>query len=664
MTKLGQSASALRSAVAAALTGAPRWVKQLLMLILDAGALIAAAASIPWLLGVPLSELMFIQDHQVFVAIFLPLGLALLWALQFYAMVIRTLDHSAVSRMVLAGIGLSALAMLIYLDRTGLAKAAALGVLTGGMAVGLAGLGRIAARMVLMPRGLGRGQGAPLLIYGAGRAGHQLASALAEDPQFQPVAFIDDDPALSNMRVGALRVHPAKELDALSRRYRTKKIAIAIPSLSRRRRREIMDRLVERAFEVLSIPAFADLMAGNLAVSDLRKVEVDELLGRDVVDLSRSRLHRWFEGRVVMVTGAGGSIGSEVARQLGQLAPARLILFEVSEVALYTIHQELLQSGLADGVEIVPVLGSITDRQRLEAVFAAQAPGGIDAVFHAAAYKHVPLVEANALAGIVNNALGTEALAEAAGRHRVGRFVLVSTDKAVRPTNVMGATKRLAELVVGAAQERHPGTVFSMVRFGNVLGSSGSVIPLFERQIMRGGPVTVTHPEIIRYFMTIPEASQLVITAGLQANGGEVFVLDMGAPVKILDLAKRMIRLSGATVRDAEHPDGDIEIRITGLRPGEKLYEELLIDNSVVATPDPKIFCARETALSDADLAPLLTRLSTAAATGETEAALAVLAEAVQGYRRSTEAGDLSAGQEISAETGGQVIQMPQGRGQ
>ncbi|MEM8699078.1 MAG: hypothetical protein AAGF44_07890, partial [Pseudomonadota bacterium] len=314
---------ALPAGVTRRLTAAPRWAKQAAMLVLDVVALVVAATLIPWLLGVPLSELIFIEDHQVFLAIFVPLGLALLWTLQFYAMVIRTLDHTAVSRMVLAGIGLSALAMMIYLDRTGLAKAVALGLLTGGLATGLAGLGRVAARLSLAPGSIRAGRGAPLLIYGAGRAGHQLASALAEDPQFRPVAFLDDDPALSNLRVGALRVYPARDLERLSARHRTKKIAIAIPSLGRRRRREIMDRLVGRDFEVLSIPGFADLMAGKLSVSDLRKVEIDDLLGRDVVDLSRSRLHRWFEGRVAMVTGAGGSIGSEVARQLAQLGLKR-----------------------------------------------------------------------------------------------------------------------------------------------------------------------------------------------------------------------------------------------------------------------------------------------------------------------------------------------------
>ena len=619
------------------LVGVPRWTKQLLLLGFDFCALIFAAFFVPWLLGVPIAELPFITDQQIFVAIFVPVGMVILWAFQFYSMVIRTLDQTAISRGIFAGLCLSVLAMAIYVDRTGLAKAAALGVVTGGIAMGLVGLSRSLARHVLN-RGANRAaRGAPLLIYGAGRAGHQLASALSNDAQFNPVAFLDDDPALQNMRVGALRVHAAKDLDQLSARYGTKKIALAIPSLSRKRRREIMDRLIARDFEVLSIPAFADLVAGKHAVSDLRKVEIDALLERDQVDLDASQRHRILAGQTVMVTGAGGSIGSEVARQLMRLKIARLILVELSEVALYTIHQEL--AALDTDIALIPVLGSVTDRERLEQVFAGHQIG---AVFHAAAYKHVPLVEANALAGLANNVLGTEELADLAGQHGVSRFVLVSTDKAVRPTNVMGATKRLAELVVGAAQERHPKTIYSMVRFGNVLGSSGSVIPLFERQIMRGGPVTVTHPEIIRYFMTIPEASQLVIMAGLQAAGGEVFVLDMGKPVKILDLARRMIELSGATIRDAENPEGDIEIQFTGLRPGEKLYEELLIDNSVIATPDPKIFCAREATIAAEQVAGWTGGLRAAIAAGNLAGSLEVLGQAVPGYAPSQDATDIA----------------------
>ena len=617
-------------------TQSPRWAKQIIMLGLDVFALTSAAFIVPWLLGQPLGDLVFVKDQQIFVAIFVPLGLVLLWWLGIYAMVLRSLDQSSMNRMVLAGVGLSALAALIFMDRTSVAKAVALGVMCGGLAIGLATIMRVASR-ALLDSSLGKAPGGePLLIYGAGRAGHQLATALLADSRFRPVAFIDDDPALQNLRVGALTVHLGRDLDALAQRYGTKRIALAIPSLGRRRRREIMDRLVDSDFDVLAIPAFSDLVAGTLSVSDLRKVEIGALLERDAVDLTRSRAHRWFEGRTVMVTGAGGSIGSEVARQMTQLGIARLILFDVSEVALYTIHQELI--GMDQDVALIPVLGSVTDRQRLEAVFQSER---IDAVFHAAAYKHVPLVESNALAGIRNNVLGTELLAELAGRAGVARFVLVSTDKAVRPTNVMGATKRLAEMVVGAAQDRHARTIYSMVRFGNVLGSSGSVIPLFERQIARGGPVTVTHPEIIRYFMTIPEASQLVITAGLQAEGGEVFVLDMGEPVKIIDLARRMIRLSGATVRDDQTPEGDIEIRITGLRPGEKLYEELLTDTSVVATRSPKIFCAREQSLAAPRLARLMDAMRAAVVKGNGAEALEILQEAVPEYHRSAEAGDL-----------------------
>ncbi|MBY8974421.1 polysaccharide biosynthesis protein [Rhodobacteraceae bacterium NNCM2] len=615
---------------------APRGIKQLLQASCDAFTLFFVSFAIPWLLGAPIRILPFITDQQIFVAIYVPLGMAILWLSQFYRVVLRRLDRSFVEQLVHAGLALSVLAAAIFFDRTSMIKAIALGLVTGCMSIGLIALGRLVA-LSLLNRGTAGGLAEPIIIYGAGQAGHALADSLQDDPRFSPVAFVDDDPTLRRLRVGALTVHSSREIEALRDRFATNRIALAIPSLTRKRRREIMEHLVDLGFDVLSVPAFSDLMSGSLEVTDLRKVNVTELLERDVVDLSRSRVHRWFEGRTVMITGAGGTIGAEVARQIARLRVARVVLFENSEAALYAIHQELAVE--PTGPEIVPVLGSVTDRSRLNAVFARFE---VDALFHAAAFKHVPMVEENALAGIDNNVLGTEAVAEAAGEAGVKRVILVSTDKAVRPTSIMGATKRLAELSISAAQERHRGTIFSLVRFGNVLGSSGSVVPLFERQIMSGGPVTVTHPDIIRYFMTIPEAAQLVITAGLQANGGEVFVLDMGEPVRILDLARRMIGLSGATVKDRANPDGEIEIRFTGLRPGEKLFEELLIDGNTVETPHPKIFCAHEGHLPDASLAPLIGRLRAAVAAGDLDAAIGVLAEAVPGFAPSAHAGDIA----------------------
>ncbi|MEM8791665.1 MAG: nucleoside-diphosphate sugar epimerase/dehydratase [Pseudomonadota bacterium] len=621
------------------IVGAPRLVKQAVELVSDACALTFVACAIPWLYGLPLHALLVHPDQQIFLALYVPIGLVILWYLDFYKMMIRRLDRSFVQRTILAFFGLSLLAAAIFLDRTSPIKALALGVICGGMSIGLIALSRIFARALFDladPRAAGA---VPILIYGAGQAGTALAETLKDDPSYRAVALIDDDPSLRNLRIGGLTVHPVRELDDLRLRHGANQVAIAIPSLGRARRRAIMEQLIDEGFEVLSVPAFADLMAGRLEVSDLRKINVAELLGRDVVDLAESRVHRWFEGRTVLITGAGGTIGAEVARQIARLGVARLILFDAAEPALYEIHQEL--KDLATGIELVPVLGSVTDPVRLDMVFSERR---IDAVFHAAAYKHVPLVEANALAGIRNNVLGTEILAEAAGRARVNRFILISTDKAVRPTNVMGATKRLAELSVGAAQERHKGTIFSLVRFGNVLGSSGSVIPRFEQQIMRGGPVTVTHPEITRYFMTIPEAAQLVITAGLQANGGEVFVLDMGEPIKILDLARRMIRLSGATVKDSTNPDGEIEIHFSGLRPGEKLFEELLIGEDTVETPHPKIFVAHESQMQGAEMATLIGDLTRAVENRALADALRLIEATLPDYTPSEEISDVAEG--------------------
>lgn len=624
-------------AILGAISEAPRGVKQGLQVVCDALVLLFVSFAIPWLLGAPIRVLPFILDQQIFVVIYVPLGMAVLWSFQFYRVVLRRLDRSVTDVLVRAGLTLSVLAAAIFWDRTSMVKALALGLLTGAMSIGLISLSRLIA-LSLLKRLNGEGDSAaPILIYGAGRAGHALVDALQGDPNFTPAAFVDNDPSLRRLRVGPLTVHSSREITELRERYGTNRVVLAIPSLTRQRRREITEQLVDLGFEVLSIPSIADLMSGALEVSDLRKVDVTELLERDVVDLSQSRLHRWFDGKTVMITGAGGSIGSEVARQLARLNVARLVLFESSETALYAIHQEL--NDLQGGPTLEPVLGSITDRTRLDRVFAS-CP--VDAVFHAAAFKHVPMVEANALAGIENNVLGTETVAEAVGQAGVKRMILVSTDKAVRPTSIMGATKRMAELAVSAAQERHRGTIYTLVRFGNVLGSSGSVVPLFERQIMAGGPVTVTHPDIIRYFMTIPEAAQLVITAGLLANGGEVFVLDMGEPVRILDLARRMIRLSGATIRDSDTPDGEIAITFTGLRPGEKLFEELLIGDETVETSDPKIFSAHEGHVSNAELAPMIATLDGAVRRADLDEALGVLREAVPGYDPSGCATDIA----------------------
>ncbi|EPC9036698.1 polysaccharide biosynthesis protein, partial [Shigella sonnei] len=417
---------------------------------------------------------------------------------------------------------------------------------------------------------------APVLIYGAGESGRQLLPALMQAKEYFPVAFVDDNPRLHKAVIHGVTVYPSDKLSYLVDRYGIKKILLAMPSVSKSQRQKVITRLEHLPCEVLSIPGMVDLVEGRAQISNLKKVSIDDLLGRDPVAPDAKLMAENITGKAVMVTGAGGSIGSELCRQIVRYKPAKLVLFELSEYALYAIEKEL--SALCDkevlNVPVIPLLGSVQRQNRLQMVMKSF---GIQTVYHAAAYKHVPLVEHNVVEGVRNNVFGTLYCAESAIESGVETFVLISTDKAVRPTNTMGTTKRLAELVLQALSARQSQTRFCMVRFGNVLGSSGSVVPLFEKQIAQGGPVTLTHRDIIRYFMTIPEASQLVIQAGAMGHGGDVFVLDMGDPVKIYDLAKRMIRLSGLSVRDDKNPDGDIAIEVTGLRPGEKLYEELLI---------------------------------------------------------------------------------------
>ncbi|EMU6510669.1 polysaccharide biosynthesis protein, partial [Shigella sonnei] len=411
---------------------------------------------------------------------------------------------------------------------------------------------------------------APVLIYGAGESGRQLLPALMQAKEYFPVAFVDDNPRLHKAVIHGVTVYPSDKLSYLVDRYGIKKILLAMPSVSKSQRQKVITRLEHLPCEVLSIPGMVDLVEGRAQISNLKKVSIDDLLGRDPVAPDAKLMAENITGKAVMVTGAGGSIGSELCRQIVRYKPAKLVLFELSEYALYAIEKEL--SALCDkevlNVPVIPLLGSVQRQNRLQMVMKSF---GIQTVYHAAAYKHVPLVEHNVVEGVRNNVFGTLYCAESAIESGVETFVLISTDKAVRPTNTMGTTKRLAELVLQALSARQSQTRFCMVRFGNVLGSSGSVVPLFEKQIAQGGPVTLTHRDIIRYFMTIPEASQLVIQAGAMGHGGDVFVLDMGDPVKIYDLAKRMIRLSGLSVRDDKNPDGDIAIEVTGLRPGEKL---------------------------------------------------------------------------------------------
>jgi len=475
-----------------------------------------------------------------------------------------------------------------------------------------------------------------VVIYGAGAAGAQLAAALRLAGSHSVVAFVDDKQSLWRRELDHLPILPPQRLAVLIEQQLLDQVLLAIPSLTRRRRRDIVESVQQLGIPVLQVPSIEEIATGQARITSLRPIAIEELLGRDPVPPDPSLLGQGVTNASVCVTGAGGSIGSELCRQILSLNPKSLILIENSEPALYVIHQQL-QSQCPDSIKLIPILGNAADLSLLEHVFGDQK---VEVVFHAAAYKHVPLVEANPLAGIANNICATRAVCQAAGTRDLQQVMLISTDKAVRPTNVMGASKRVAELVVQAhaqmtLDQKQP-TRFSMVRFGNVLGSSGSVVPLFRRQIAAGGPITLTHPSIIRYFMTIPEAAQLVLQAAAMAEGGDLFLLDMGEPVRILDLAKQMIRLSGLTLRDSQSPDGDIAIELTGLRPGEKLYEELLIEADSESTRHPLIYRARERAFDPNSLWLHLDALDAALSRRDQLTVLSILEHLVPDWYRQT----------------------------
>jgi len=445
-----------------------------------------------------------------------------------------------------------------------------------------------------------------VLVYGAGDAGVQLVSGLEYSSEYNPVGFIDDATDLQSNQIRGLNIYRADDIDTLINRFNLDEILIAIPSLSRSNRSVILEKLEVHPVEVRLLPGVSELAGGKINIDDLREVSIKDLLGRNIVEPNKALLGKNITNKVVMVTGAGGSIGSELCRQIVFLKPRILILYEMSELALYNTEKELSSVGI-NAIDIYPMLGSVNNKSRLSNIFKRF---DVDTVYHAAAYKHVPMVEFNTTEGVNNNVFGTLHCAQAAIDEGVETFVLISTDKAVRPTNTMGATKRSAELILQALSAEQNSTKFTMVRFGNVLDSSGSVIPLFKQQIKSGGPVTVTDRDIIRYFMTIPEAVELVIQAGAMGTGGDVFVLDMGEPVRIDDLAKKMIRLSGLEVKDESNPNGDIEIKYTGLRPGEKLFEELLIGNNASETEHALIMRAEEEMLKWKEIEPILIELS------------------------------------------------------
>lgn len=504
---------------------------------------------------------------------------------------------------------------------------------------------RLAAGRIL--GGTTNRQGLPtaqrVLIYGSGSAGRQLAAAIGNSRQIQAVAFLDDDPKLHGGLIMGLPVRRPDDLSQLMAKYAARDVLLAIPSAPRRARNAIIDRLRAAGASVRTLPGLMDLAHGSVSTTDLRPLDIEDLLGREPVSPQGDLIAQKVLGLTVLVTGCGGSIGSELCRQIVSAGARRLVLVDVSEFALYAIHRELDERSAASEngpVELIPLLGSVTDEAWMSRVMMRFRP---KTVYHAAAYKHVPLVEHNAGIGIANNVLGTRTAALAANAAGARDFVLVSTDKAVRPTNIMGASKRLAELVLQALAGEPLTTRYSMVRFGNVLGSSGSVVPQFRRQIAAGGPVTLTHRDITRYFMTIPEAASLVLQAGAMAIGGEVFVLDMGSPVKIADLAQRVVELSGLSVRGPDNPEGDIEMVVIGLRPGEKLYEELLIGNNPEPTAHARIMKANEEMIPWCELSRSLDEIATLCADGSVTALLAALQQLVPDYAPQSDIVDYQA---------------------
>lgn len=543
--------------------------------------------------------------HWLVLAITLPISIAGFVQLGLYRAVLRYISSQAVLTITLGAI----FSMGVMISTSLFLHAAtptSIDVLYLLLTIMLCGGARIAAR-TLYQQSTKRFK-SPVIIYGAGEAGRQLITSLHHGLEYRVVAFIDDDITLQKNAIHGVKVYKPNQLAYLVEKFKAKKLLLAMPSISKNRKREVLECLQSLPIELLSIPGLADIISGRATINDLKEISIDDLLGRDLVEPFPELLSYNINKKVVMVTGAGGSIGSELCHQILVQKPSVLILYEISEYALYQIEQQLTSVKLSQGYtsQIVPILASTLDKQRLSLVLQTFK---VQTIYHTAAYKHVPLVEWNTTEGIRNNVFGTWYTAMSAVNHGVESFVLISTDKAVRPTNVMGTSKRLAELVLQALSKEQNSTCFSMVRFGNVLGSSGSVIPLFKQQILSGGPVTVTDKNITRYFMTISEAAELVIQAGAMSIGGDVFVLDMGKPVPIISLAQKMIRLMGYKIKDNHRPNGDIEIQITGLRPGEKLYEELLIGNDEKNTAHPRIKTANEVSLTWVEMSHYLKQL-------------------------------------------------------
>lgn len=634
------------------LLGLPRSVKRLVSVVVDICFLMTSILA-AYLLTQH-GEQSFVPQIALAFTITLPVTLFIFTKLGLYRAVIRYIGQHALGA-VLSGIVSSAIILALLFAFLGVNDKGNLIFVYAMLALVTSGGVRLLARMFLVQRNNGHKE--RVLIYGAGSSGRQLAHALLNGEQYHPVMFIDDDTTLQRSTILGISVGSPSQISTLIKSKNISRVLLAVPSASRARRREVLDSLEELPIPVQSIPGMSDLVDGSMRIDELQDVKIEDLLGRDAVEPKSKLMNADIKGKVVMVTGAGGSIGSELCRQIIRYEPKMLVLFELSEFGLYSIEQELaaIISREKFEVELAPVMGTVQRQNRLETVMRTFA---VNTVYHAAAYKHVPLVEYNVVEGVRNNVFGTWYTAEAAIKAQVETFVLISTDKAVRPTNVMGASKRLAELVLQALAEYQSTTRFCMVRFGNVLGSSGSVVPLFREQIRKGGPLTVTHKDIIRYFMTIPEAAQLVIQAGAMGKGGDVFVLDMGEPVKIADLARRMIHLMGLEVKDDIHPNGDIEIQYSGLRPGEKLYEELLIGENVRQTEHSRIMAADEARLSWPEMAHLLKRLDEACEEFAVEKIIELIRSAPTEFNYSCATSDLVVRAACDVSSGGQIPAM------
>lgn len=622
----------------------PRSVKRFIAILVDA---LTCGLAI-WLALYLRLEQWVLPTAPIAWAALVSVGLAVpvFWAFKLYAPIFRYSGWNATLTVAKACMTYGVLFALIYTFMGVSGVPRTVGIIQPLLVFIGVSVSRLAVRLLLgdlYRRILNRRSLPGVLIYGAGSAGRQLASALAQSPEHRLVGFVDDDRRMQGRAMDGWPIYAPSQLGEAISRHGVSDVLLAMPSLNRKQRLAILDTLRPYPLHVRTLPGVAELASGEVSLKDVHELDIADLLGRDAVAPDVALLNRHVRGQVVMVTGAGGSIGSELCRQILRCRPTTLLLLDNSEPSLYQISSELERLVAADAApaSILPLLGSVADEKRLVQIMATWRPS---IVYHAAAYKHVPLVEHNMLEGVRNNVFGTLACARAALALGVRNLVLISTDKAVRPTNVMGASKRLAEMVLQAlareAPASHQGiagpagsTCLSMVRFGNVLGSSGSVVPLFRQQIAQGGPITLTHADITRYFMTIPEASQLVMQAGAMAQGGEVFVLDMGEPVRIHDLAVRMVELCGLRVRDAEHPSGDIEIKVTGLRPGEKLYEELLIGDGAEPTHHERIMKAHEGFVSWAELQLDLEKLHEAIEAGDLAGVRSLLERLVSGYR-------------------------------